>query len=358
MARRFLLFSGHNDRAVVALCRFFTAAGLPFAIVAAGPQDPIHHTAWRGQVIVERTDRKVDVEWLRQLALSQDGPLVYCPTTEFINDILLAELDALAGVPLDIGLPTPQVYHALTSKSLSQALLTGICPELRLPAMQDMAAPHAPCVLKPLRNVAAGRVLYPLLCRTPQALEEALAGLDRSAYFAQDFVVGQSHYLCGYLARDGRHASFWQTNLMQQPGGKSIVLARAGANPGLDEARLFKALHAGGYRGPFMMEVIQAEDGALHYIEVNPRFWGPLQLALDVCPALLRLFAEDRGFEVTRMPAPVSDRGWYAWAHGAATPGCVVHPAARALSSAEIGALLDEHDVYAQDDTRALHARF
>jgi hypothetical protein len=328
--------------------------------VAAGRDDAIHQTAWRDHVVFNRLDKVIDVAWLSLLAGSLDGPLVYCPTTEFINDHVLTHRQALQDAGLVIGLPERKVYAELTGKADSQAVLTAICPALSVPATQSMFALRAPCVLKPTHNVKNGRVLYPLLCRSPRELDMALDGLDRSAYFAQDFIVGQSHYLCAYLTRDGRHASFWQTNVMQQPGGKSIVLAQAGGNPGLDEAALFKALHGRGYHGPFMMEVI-ASSSAIFYIEVNPRFWGPLQLALDVCPDILDLFAQDHGFDVQgrrARPQGGAAGGWYAWAYGASAPGCALHPAARALSAQDLNALLLAHDVYGHPDTEALHACF
>jgi len=356
MARRFLLFSGHNDRAVVTLCRFFAQTGLPFYIVSSGRGDLIHDTTWNDHVIFNRHDNVIDVAWLRQLSSDLPDALIYCPTNEFLNDFLLVHREELRGCDLEIGLPARAVYDTLTSKSQSQATLASLCPELQLPSPQNIHAPHAPCVLKPVRNVVGGCVLYPLLCRTPAELTHALAGLDRANYFAQDFIVGQSHYLCAYLARDGRVASFWQTNLMQQPGGKSIVLARPGANPGLDEARLFAGLHERGYHGPFMMEII-ASDTGLYYIEVNPRFWGPLQLALDVCPAILGLFAQDHGFAVELPAARQPDQACYAWAFGATTTGCVLHPAAQNMNPQRIQQLLHGHDVYAKEDTRVLHAR-
>lgn len=353
--RRFLLFSGHNDRAVVALCRFFDQTGLPFCIVAAGRDDAIHATAWRDRVVFNRTDKALDVAWFRQLTGDQPGTWLYCPTTEFINDFLLRNRDALQGCGLETGLPDQEVYQTLTSKARSQAVITALCPGLRVPAPQPMQTPHAPCVLKPVANVSAGKVLYPLLCPSSSALDEALTGLDRDAYFAQDFIIGQSHYLCAYIAKDGQTASFWQTNLMQQPEGKSIVLAQPGPNPGLDAQALLTALHARGYHGPLMMEVIASDEG-LFYIEINPRFWGPLQLALDVCPALLGLFAHDHGLEVALPAALPADEAVYAWAYGASTPGCVVHPAAQGLEPVEIDRLLYAYDVYAREDTLALHA--
>ena len=354
-ARRFLLFSGHNDRAVVALCRFFEQAGLPFVIVAAGQADAIHRTKWAEHVVFNRQDPVVTVAWLRQLATSQGGTLIYCPTTEFINHFVLVNREALAGCGLHIGLPDCAVYETLTGKHSSQALMTGLCSDLHLPATQPPDQWHAPCVLKPRENVHAGRVLYPLLCPTDATLHQALSTVDRSNYFAQDFIQGQSHYLCAYLARDGEFASFWQINLMQQGGGKSIVLAQPCGNPGLNEASLFRGLHERGYHGAFMLEVI-ASQGQLFYIEVNPRFWGPLQLALDVCPDILRLFAREQGFDTRALPAQRPENACYAWAYGAQQPGTVVHPAGMALDAQERERLLLAHDIYARDDTLALQA--
>lgn len=355
MARRFLVFSGHNDRAVVALCRFFDQSGLPFAIVAAGPDDAIHDTRWREHVVFNRLDPVVTVAWLRELADSQ-GELVYCPTTEFINHFVLEHRAALQACGLHIGLPDKAVYDELTGKRSSQQWMTALCPELRLPATQPDGQWRAPCVLKPRENVSQGRVLYPMLCRSTLELDQALTGLDRAAYFAQDFVTGQSYYLCGYLCRDGRWSAFWQVNLMQQPGGKSIVLARPSDNPGLNASRLFKGLHERGYHGAFMLEVMASAQG-LYYIEVNPRFWGPLQLALDVCPEVLSLFAREQGFaDAPSLPSAHADSACYAWAFGAHQPGCVVHPAGQALLPVELDNMLYTHDVYARDDTLALHA--
>lgn len=353
--RRFLLFSGHNDRAVVALCRFFEQVALPFVIVAAGKADAIHRTRWAAHVVFNRLDQVVTVDWLRLLAGSLGGELVYCPTTEFINHFVLTHREALAGCGLHIGLPDRAIYEGLTGKHSSQALMTSVCGELHLPATQPDDQWHAPCVLKPRENVSAGRVLYPVLCPTNADLQEVLPSLDRSSYFAQDFIKGQSHYLCAYLARDGEFASFWQINLMQQGGGKSIVLARPCGNPGLDEASLFRGLHARGYHGAFMLEVI-ASQGRLYYIEVNPRFWGPLQLALDVCPDILRLFAREQGFDTPAIPAQRPENACYAWAYGAQQPGGVVHPAGLAMDVLERERLLSAHDIYARDDTRALQA--
>ena len=349
MAPTFLLFSGHNERAVVTLCRYFTAAGLPFVIASAGADDAIHRTAYASRVVFERTDRAVDVGLFAHLAQGHGGALTYCPTTEFINDFVLRHRSVLAATGLRIGLPPRGVYELLTGKESSPAALAGV-PGLRQIPCMPVSDARAPCVLKPVQNVQGGRVDYPLLCPDAKALDEARAQIDVSRYFAQPFVRGQSFYFCAYLGTDGGHVGYWQENLLQQPGGKSIVLARTCANPGLDEAALCRRLAALGFHGPFMMELIGNADG-LHYIEINPRFWGPLQLALDACPELLHRYAEGEGATVARTPAAAIE-GCYAWAFGARAEGLQRYPAARSLPDAD--RLLREHDIYNRPDTAAL----
>ncbi len=223
-------------------------------------------------------------------------------------------------------------------------------PGVRLPRTLSMDALRAPCVLKPRRNVDGSTVLYPLLCDSAPAL--AGPGQPRYALvLCQEFVRGQSHYLCGYLARDGSHVTFWQENLMQQPRGKSIVLARACRNPGVDADALMSHLHRLGYHGPLMVEFIVSAEGPC-YIECNPRLWGPLQLALDACPALLDLYARDHGAHPLAL-TPAGAPYYYAWAFGARTPQAVVHPAGAGLL--ERDRLLRQHDVYARPDTAPLH---
>ena len=349
----FLLFSGHNDRAVVALCRFFAQHQLPFVIVAAGAHDAIWRTGWAAQVVMSRLDKRLDVALFEAaVQASQQAALVYCPTTEFMNQFVLDQRTALQMAGLQLGLPAAPVYAQLTSKLHSTAVVQRLTD---IQAPPDMAWTHLkpPCVLKPRHNVSGSQVLYPLLCRTEEQLQGARAGLDATQWFAQTWVEGQSHYLCAYLARNGERAYFWQDNLLQQPGGKSMVLARSSCNPGVDEERLFNGLHALGFHGPFMMELISDAQGTLHYIEINPRFWGPLQLALTACPRLLTLFARDQGATLPEPPPPSPGPHWYAWAQGAQQGDCRRYPRAEGLAEEH---LLLQHDVYAAPDTQALHA--
>src|SRR5690606_17064169 len=91
-----------------------------------------------------------------------------------------------------------------------------------------------------------------------------------------------------------------------QPGGKSILAAQTCDNPGIDDARIFRSLHRNGYFGPFVMEVIY-DGNDFWFIEINPRFWGPLQLGIDCGSRFLDLFLEDYGLSVNNPSKDVVD---------------------------------------------------
>lgn len=361
----FLIFSGHNDRAVFALCRFFSQRKLPFIIAASGTADLIFQTPWAAHVTLTRPNKVVDQQLFAQIAQSSPGieQLIYCPTTEYINDFILNHRKYLEGLGFQFLLPSQDIYHRLSNKKSSLEFIEKYCA-LELPREIPWGQVITPCVFKPKENISNGEVHYPVLCFSPTDAKNEYSRLNPEHWFAQRYIQGQSHYLCAYLSRDGHRVAYWQTNLMQQAGGKSIVLAKTGENPGFDEDIFFQKLTRLQYFGPLMMEILQDEQGNFFYIEINPRFWGPLQLAVDAYPEMLDLFAADAGFvQPAAMHSTTFKREfWYAWAEGAQKPECHLYPAADALGAAEIQALLTQFDVYKSErnlvqNENAIHAR-
>lgn len=354
----FLIFTGHNDRAVVALCRFFSLQKISFVLVASADENPAFTAPWQDKIIFKRSHKVVDIALFQavmqayQSSRVTDSELVYCPTTEFINEFVLQHRTALESVGIKIPLPSKEVYDRLTNKA-SSIEFTASAIGISAPPLLDWSALHVPCVLKPKQNIVRGVVQYPQICMTQAELATALATINPDEWFAQAFVQGQSYYLCACLNQSGQYAYFWQLNLLQQPNGKSIVLARTCRDPGIDAEKLLKALHDTEFRGPLMMEVIQEmETGKFHFIEFNPRFWGPLQLALDACPDLLRVFVNDAGgvsFPLFPAQVPTATEHWYAWADGAGAPGCRRYPSLGDLNDQELTSLLQQHDVFKRD---------
>lgn len=112
-----------------------------------------------------------------------------------------------------------------------------------------------------------------------------------------------------------------------------------------------------------MMEVIRDDLGNFYYVEINPRFWGPLQLALDACPSILQLFVQDAGVqldsEIHLVENVCDEAHWYSWLFGAETAGYTRYPAAENIElTAPLDKLLNDWDVYARPDTSSLHGRY
>lgn len=364
----FVLFSGHNDRAIIALCRFFSMKEIDFCIICSSGKDLIFKTTWANKILFSRIDLNIDIDIFRIVSESlreNYGDLfypVYCPTTEFINQFVLNNKKTISKLGWTINLPDADVYSSLTNKFLSKEIIKKII-EIKIPDELSWDNLKTPCVLKPISNIFDGKINYPLLCRSKEDLIIALKEINPINWFSQKIIDGQSYYLCAYLTRDGQSTHFWQQNLLQQPSGKSMLLARSVINPGIDLSFLFEKLHEMGYYGPFMMEVIQDEKDDFYYIEINPRFWGPLQLALDACPDILNLFVNDsigeNKFKINENFEENTIEHWYSWKFGAEKNDLKKYPALINLERKKpIQDFLEEFDVYAKRDTILLHGKY
>jgi len=356
-----VIFSGHNDRAVVALCRYFSSKGRNFHLVARDSKDAIYKTKWVEKVIIQRATSELKIELflnIADLVQQKNCKPCICPTSEFLNHFFFENQDQLIELGWHWLFPEYSIYNELSDKYKSPEHIERILG-LKTPPSQTKESWKAPCVLKPKCNLRNGEILYPKICKNQLDLAEALKDVDADDWFSQTFVEGQSYYLCAYIDARGGWVAFWQENMLQQPNGKSVVLARNCVNPGIDVHKLMCGLHEISYRGPFMMEVIQDKSKVLHFIEINPRFWGPLDLARRACPEILQRFLSDIDDETLAAQSKISNvQHMYAWAYGAKTNPLKIYPSAVGLTHDEIQSLLVSHDVYAHADTESLSCKY
>ncbi|GGK73219.1 hypothetical protein GCM10007941_24050 [Amphritea balenae] len=360
-----MLFSGHNDRAVIALCRYFSQCDIPFVIVASGREDLIFKTDWSDRVVICRVDRKLDIGLFKSIRLasniSSPDELIICQTSEYLNQYLLGSSSELSFIGINSFMPDVDGYMKLTNKESSRRIIDSILG-LSFPEVMDFKKINTPCVFKPKKNIIDGVVLYPRICFSESEAKDVCQSINKEDWFVETYVNGQSYYLCGYLSRSGFFKSYWQTNLMQQPDGKSIVFAKIGKNPGVNVNKLFQNIYEEGYFGPFMMEVIKGESNNLYFVEINPRFWGPLQLCVDFYPEVLKLFLEDLGFdEVPNLNVNREinyDGGLYSWYFGSRGENIKKYPELMELPLDEIEELLKKNDVYFKSDTIELHGLY
>lgn len=325
--KSFLVFSGGNDRAVLGFLRALRLCGERVAIVARTREDRVLRTRFRHDVkwIRENHDLTIEIfaQCLRRVRESLgEGTLVVLPSTEYFNAFLLAHRAEIESMGCEIPLVDAPIYNLLTGKR-SAANHFAACG-LSIPGeVHASASLEPPLVAKPVNNISQqGRSLYPQLLTTRPELDAFLAGHDQADYFLQEFVHGKSLYLLLYMPRDGSGEFTWsQRNLMQQPNGKSMLLAEPAVfHRSGSAARIVAGLRQTGFWGLGMIEIIQARDRDV-FIEMNPRIWGPVQFCIDQRQPLVHAFIgealhDDPSRYVVAHTSPPPRRKRYFWLGG------------------------------------------
>jgi len=186
----------------------------------------------------------------------------------------------------------PQTHYIADARSLRQA-----CPDLKFPV-----------VLKPYRSMiwtngrcTAASVRY---AESVRELERTVAQYEYfggNPFLLQEYIPGQAHGIFALYNRGKLVASFAHRRLRENPpsGGVSVLCESVEKNPGA--WRMAKTLldHMA-WHGVAMVEFKVSADGTPYLMEVNARFWGSLQLAIDAgvdFPWLLYQLATGRDVE-------------------------------------------------------------
>jgi hypothetical protein len=280
------------------------------------------------------------------------------PSTEYFNTFLLKHRVQIERMNCEIPLVEASIYNRLTSKRTSTDFFSAA--GFAVPSEWEHPDPkRLPAIAKPLRNVSRdGRSLYPRLLDKPAQLEAFRNEPNADEYFFQEHVRGDNLYLLMYLPRNGAPAMTWsQHNLLQQPDGKSMLLAEPSDFHHSDIAtRLVAAVRRAGFHGLGMIEVIASADRSV-YIEMNPRIWGPVQFCLDQHQPLLQAFI---GETLHGDPARYvhrrskASRGKYFWLGGLTdTLATGMRPDWHAKSRSAMGVILHciRSDVYLRSDS-------
>lgn len=168
-----------------------------------------------------------------------------------------------------------------------------------------------PLVLKPARSrirVASGWAATAVrFAANPNELAQALAELPREAYplIVQERIHGPGVGVFACYDRGRCIALFSHRRLREKPpsGGVSVLCESAPLDPKAvqDATRLLDRI---GWHGVAMVEFKRDErDGVPKLMEINGRFWGSLQLAIDAGVDFPALVTELGGND----PAPVVD---------------------------------------------------
>ncbi len=209
--------------------------------------------------------------------------------------LLVNQRDALA--PAQLTCASLASYEALTVKSdlVDKAIELGIpTPRtVRVSSIEELrrvGADHPlPLVLKPSRSryLARNQVFSTSvsIIRTKADLKRAIdlaLWLEDIPGLVQEFIPGSGAGV--FALADGREVVAWfaHKRIREKPpsGGVSVLSESASTNSDLKahSERLLKSVN---WFGPAMIEYRVSNEGVPYLMEVNGRFWGSLQLAID-----------------------------------------------------------------------------
>jgi predicted ATP-grasp superfamily ATP-dependent carboligase len=139
-------------------------------------------------------------------------------------------------------------------------------------------------VVKPKKPINDQRCLKsPALVENSSSFQKLKEqNVDITKHLFQEYIDGPSIYYCACWKKGICKLRFVQKNIVQQPGGGSVVKAIPYTLPNDILEKIEKMLQRVGWEGVIMIEVKEDLDTHKYYaIEANPRFWGPLQIAVD-----------------------------------------------------------------------------
>jgi len=220
---------------------------------------------------------------------------ILLPMTELTTTLLLAQQDAFPRTTI----PFPEMsrIEGLVNKCtlMHTAELLGV-PVPRTWYVDDPANPPdfqnvlpSPAVLKPARSwlqlhdqwhrVAVKFPANPMILNN---LINSDPTFQLHPYMIQECVAGHGQGVFALYDRGKALVFFAHRRLREKPpaGGVSVLSESIAVNPVL-ERHARALLDNAGWHGIAMVEFKVAPDGAPYLMEINTRFWGSLQLAID-----------------------------------------------------------------------------
>jgi predicted ATP-grasp superfamily ATP-dependent carboligase len=231
--------------------------------------------------------------WLAERVAIDDIAMLF-PTTEITSRLLLTQVGQLGSCKLPFA--DLDTVLALADKWK----LVNLAEKLGIPHPRSQFFHHGedftgyqpaayPVVVKPcLSQIWLGdRWLNSSvhIARSPAELQALIAGksyLRQHPFMLQEFIPGHGAGVFALYDRGRPLTFFTHRRLREKPpaGGVSVLCESAMPDPRmLDMAR--RLLDAANWHGVAMVEFRVTPAGEPYLMEVNARFWGSLQLAID-----------------------------------------------------------------------------
>lgn len=314
-----ILVTDGAHRAALAAVRSLGRAGYRVIVTDPTPRSLAGGSRWCDTEVVTPDPLADPAGFADRIAevVARESAAVVLPITEPSVLALLPARDRLA--PARIPLSSLDAFNRASDK----ALLMRLAPELGIavPAQREIASadelaaldPESlsyPLVVKPARSIGgdpASRSKQSVhRVASPSALRAHAATLPDSAYplLLQQRVVGPGIGIFLLLWEGRVVAQFAHRRIREKPpaGGVSVYRESIAPDPELVE-RSRRLLERCGLEGVAMVEYkVDQDTGTPFLMEINGRFWGSLQLAVDAGVDFPRLLVESA---LGKHPAPV-----------------------------------------------------
>lgn len=232
------------------------------------------------------------ITWLAKLSSELDFALII-PVTEVTSQLLLLNMEHLPRVRL----PFASYDNVLQLADKGHLMKLAQSLEIPIPATQwlnsaaelDREKLIYPLVIKPclskIFTPSAWIATSVKIIHSEMDLDKALQSesyLQNSPFMIQEFIPGSGAGIFCLYNRGLPVTFFAHKRLREKPpqGGISVLSESAAVDPILKQ-QAEKLLAAANWHGVAMVEFRIAPDGTAYLMEVNTRFWGSLQLAID-----------------------------------------------------------------------------
>ena len=298
-----LIFSGYNERAIIAFLRTLKKNKIvDYFIIAKNDEDSIMKTEYKDKVIYVRKKVELDLDeifYVINILKTKFNFKKYliAPSTEALNRFMLEKRQCLEENDCIIPLIDKNTYEQISNKKQFSNLCS--MNEIEVPKELDIKNKYfMPFVAKPIKYYQKSdkKSYSPILIQNEENFKDFINNYNKEYFYFQEFIKGRSIYLLFYFCKNGQVYKFSQENLIQQSQGKSIIAA-VNSNFHKNDitnkfVNLFKKLN---YTGMVMIEIrINKEN--YYMIEANPRFWGPSQLFVDCNCNFFEVFLWEYGF--------------------------------------------------------------
>jgi len=355
-----ILFTGFNQRAVIAFLRSLAKNNVDCAIVAKSESDTIMLSKYRGSVCCVRRNNNLILSDILSIIedikkIKNADEYIIAPSTEGLNRFLLNNR-ASFGSEIIIPIVDKSLYEIISDKYSFSSLCRNMnfCVPSEYSTIDNTKIPF---VAKPKKYLDDnGKTYSPVLIFSKSEEQKFYEDHNSEDFYFQEYVCGDSYYLLYYFLSNGCAIRYSQQNIAQQPQGKSIVAAVSSRVHKEMIADDYESLfHKLGYRG-FVMIELRKTDKEYYMIEANPRFWGPSQLFIDAGVDLFSAFLYDYGI-IDKLPNfnDFADEARYFWHGGIISAGSqnvIVYSDDFDIGNID-GWILD--DVYRRKDTMQIY---